>query len=396
MAGPGLATRIIATALTVAALGGSAAAQAQGGEDALMAQRLSTLPKSRPWPIAWFEPKETVEGAASPVMTARATPKLIAPEAIAKARDYAVSKNTQALLVWRDGKLVFAEYDPKTQPTDLLNSYYTHFTVLTLLYGAAIRDGYIHSIDDRASKYLPEWANDDRREITLRQLLTMTSGLEVYHDNIDPTNRNTRIFFGGDSTTPALEYPLAAKPGTVFAYSYAIPEICGVILERATHQREADYLSKTLWKPIGARSAKVWLDRPGGRPHFNSALFASAEDWLRVGELIVNDGRVNGRQVIPAAWIRTMTTPTALNPNYGMIWIGSPYVETRRLAANVAYTVHSSAPYTLADLVFLDGYGGQRIYVSRAKKLVIVRIGEVRRNDWDDAIIPNAIAEGLK
>ena len=392
---------LAATVLAMLAATAQAQAQAQtpapaaDASDPLMMQRLATLPKARPWPIAWFQPQEVVPGVASPPMTVKPS-STIAPQALETARAYARATNTQAFLVWRNGRLITADYDAKTQPTDALNAYYTHFTVLTLLYGAAIRDGYIHSIDDKAARYLPEWANDDRRDITLRQLLTMTSGLEVYHDNVKPENKNTRVFFGSDTTAPALEYPLVSPPGTVFAYSYVIPEICGIILERATKQREADYLSKTLWKPIGARPATVWLDRPGGRPHFNSGLFATAEDWLRVGQLILNEGRVGSRQVIPASWVKTMLTPTAVNPNYGMIWIGAPYIETRRLAKDVAYTVHSSAPYAIKDLVFLDGYGGQRIYISRAKKLVVVRIGEVRRNDWDDATIPNALAEGLK
>jgi CubicO group peptidase (beta-lactamase class C family) len=150
-----------------------------------------------------------------------------------------------------------------------------------------------------------------------------------------------------------------------------------------------------LWKPLGNADAAVWLDRPGGRPHYNSSLFASAQDWLNIGQLILNEGRANNRQVVPRSWIKTMTTPSAINPNYGMLWMGSPFVAERRYAKDVNYIVKASAPYAAADTMFLDGYGGQRVYIVPSKKLVIVRIGIAQRNDWDDAALPNIVMAGL-
>jgi CubicO group peptidase (beta-lactamase class C family) len=125
-------------------------------------------------------------------------------------------------------------------------------------------------------------------------------------------------------------------------------------------------------------------------------LFASAEDWLNVGRLILANGRMNGRQVVPASWIATMRTASPTNPNYGMIWKGSPFQTERRYAKDVNYVVKASQPYAAQDLMFLDGYGGQRVYIVPSKQLVIVRIGVAQRNDWDDAALPNMILRGLR
>jgi len=366
--------------------------------DPLHLQRKASVPKTRPWPIDWFQPQEIVKGGAARGAALAASPRTIDAAALRAAADYARSHETQALLVWRDGHLEFAEFAPGIKPSDRLNTYYMHFPVLTLLYGIAQKEGRIRSIDDPVGRYITEWANDARGKITLRQLLNMSAGLEMYFDDPDPTTKASRMFLSADTTSPALEYQRVEEPGRTFSYNYLIPELLGIALQRALGTtRYADYLSSRLWKPLGNADAAVWLDRPGGKPHFNSALFATAEDWLNVGKLILDEGKVGRRQVVPASWIATMKTPSATNPNYGMMWLGKPYVSERRYSPDprYRYKVSASAPYLADDLVYLDGYGGQRVYVVPSKKLVIVRIGLTRR-DWDDAALPNAILRGTK
>jgi hypothetical protein len=400
MQGTDIMRLIIATALFAAmpspALGQATwtrEAQIAGAADPIQAERYRSLPTQRPWPTRWFQPRETVRGAVRARRVPVASRRTISPEAIAAASAYAM-KDSQALLIWRDGRLEHAEYGLGAQPSDELNSYYMHFPVLSLLYGVAIKERKIGSIDDPVGKYLAEWRNDPRGRITLRDLLNMQAGLETYHDSPDPKSRAARLFMGADSTTPIFEFPAVEQPGRSFAYNYMVPEILGLALERAVGIRYADYLSSRLWRPLRNADASVWLDRPGGRPHFNSSLFATAEDWLNVGRLILDNGRVGPKQVVPASWIATMKTPSSTNPNYGMLWLGSPYQAVRSYAKDVGYKVNASAPFAAADLIYLDGYGGQRVYIVPSKKLVIVRIGTTRR-DWDDAALPNAVLAGI-
>lgn len=370
--------------------------QQERAVDPIQAQRYASLPKVRPWPIAWFQPQEIVRGSVTRGAAPAVTGHSIAPAALAKARDYAMSHESDALLVWRAGKLELAEWGRGAKPADQLNTYYMHFPVLSLLYGIAIADGKIGSVDDPVGKYIVEWRDRPEGKITLRNLLNMQSGLEVYHDSKDPTSKAARMFLGADSTTPALEYRSVEPQGQTFAYSYHVPEVLGIALERALgKERYADYLSRRLWQPLGNADAALWLDRPGGRPHFNSSLFATAQDWLNIGTMVLNNGKVGGRQVVPASWIKTMETPSSTNPNYGMLWLGKPYTAVRRYAKDVDYTVNASEAYAAPDLMFIDGYGGQRIYIVPSKQLVIVRIG-LTRKDWDDSALPNAVLAGIK
>lgn len=391
-------TLVMASLCTLGWLVPAQAQPAKVTPDPLHLQRKSNVPKARPWPIDWFQPQEIVKGSVVRKAPPSASPKSIDTAALKAASDYAMSRETQALLVWRNGHLELAEFAPNVKPSERLNTYYMHFPVLTLLYGIAAKEGRIRSIDDPVGRYITEWANDPRGDITLRQMLNMSAGLEMYFDDPDPTTKASRLFLGADSTTPALEYTLIEEPGRTFSYNYLIPELLGIALQRALGPtRYTDYLSSKLWKPLGNADAAVWLDRPGGRPHFNSALFATAEDWLNIGKLILNNGKVGGRQVVPASWISTMKTPSATNPNYGMLWMGKPYQAVRRFSTDprYKYTVNSSAPYLADDLIYLDGYGGQRVYMVPSQKLIIVRIGNTRR-DWDDAVIPNIVLRGLK
>ncbi|MGJ3230797.1 MAG: serine hydrolase domain-containing protein [Oceanicaulis sp.] len=377
---------------------GEAAAQPEpaGAEDALMAERLATLPRVRPWPIDWFEPKEMVKGAADPAPLPERDTPLLNEQAWAEATAWAEDNGTAALFVWKDGALDRAWRAADADPGALTNTYYLNYFALVLLVGKAIEDGHIQSVDQPVSTWLTEWDDQPRGAITVRDLLNMASGLELYLDNIDPADKATRVFFGSDTTSAALEYDVEDAPGTRFEYNYINPEILGIVLERASGRRYADYLSEAIWKPVGADEAYVWLDREGGRPHFNAALFARAEDWLRLGVMIAQEGAFGGDQVIPQSWIERMAEPSPANPGYGMVWLAEPYVAERRLADEVPYTVSASEPFAVSDLMIFDGYGGQRLYVSPQEDLVIVRIGQVVRGPaWDDSALPNLIARGL-
>jgi CubicO group peptidase (beta-lactamase class C family) len=261
-----------------------------------------------------------------------------------------------------------------------------HKSVLGLVYGAALRDGIIHSLDDKVGDYLQEWANDPRGSITLRQLLTMQSGLSL--GGIDAT------------AAVALSRTQDVPPGARFEYSNVNSELAGVALNRALKKAGrggyAAYLSSVLLKPLGAGDAHLWLDHEGGEPRFFAFLQMRARDWLRVGILIDRKGRFDGQQVLPAAWIKTLTTPSSLNPNYGILtWIGSPWSRYRSYGPRNPVKISHAEPYLAPDLVYFDGFGGERVYIVPSRDLVIVRIGEPSFS-FDDSVIPNALIAGLE
>jgi len=330
-------------------------------------------------------PLETVVGAPAAELEGPRDDPRFAP-AIA----YGAHTDSDAVLVWQRGRLLLAHDYPGHGPDAQTWSASMEKTLIALLVGVAIDRGYIKSVDQPASTWLPEWKDGPRAKITLRDLLTMSSGLE--HPTFG-SPKAAPLIMGPDMTPALLALEATQPPGQTFDYNTSDAEIMMIVLERASHQRFADLLSDALWKPLGLADAQLALDHPGGLPR--PTIFARARDWLVIGELIYGHGAYHGRRVVSARWIKAMTTPSPLNPNYGyFVWLGSPPGTERSYGPFVGFKAKHSAPYAASDIVYLDGYGGERVYVAPSRGLVIVRTGATR-DDWDDAIIPNAVIEGL-
>lgn len=302
---------------------------------------------------------------------------------------YAAKTDSDSLIVWQAGKLLlvrdFAPHDAASRTWSASMAK----TVAALALGIAIDEGAIRSVDHPVSDYLDEWKGDARKAITFRHLLEMASGL---HHPAGGSAEAMALLAGDDVMAAALRLPADEAPGRTFDYHTVNVTLLIEAIERATGEPFADYIANRLWQPLGAGDALGAGDRSG---QMTPAIFASARDWLRIGILMQQKGRWQGRQVVPARWIASMERPSALNPNYGWLtWLGSPPGNARSYGPKVDFRAIHSAPFTATDLVYLDGFGGQRVYISPSRRLVVVRTGAVRF-DWDDAIIPNAITGAL-
>lgn len=314
------------------------------------------------------------------------------PRGLAAAELYADKMRSIALLVFHRGALRYERYWPGFDASTRTNPNSMHKGVLALLVGAAIADGHIDSVDARASQWIESWRDTPHRDITVRELLQMSSGLEV---PVFGSWRSSSILFGSDLERGVLALGVEAPHGSVFQYNNASSQALVMLLERATGQPYADYLSERLWRRLGNADAGLWLDREGGMPRGFCCLFATARDWLRVGRLFLDEGRVGAEAVIPAGWIREMTTPSPRNRNFGMhVWLGSP-PGRQRTYNRYTITAYHSADFAADDIVYLDGFGGQRVYIVPSLELVIVRTG-VSSTDWNDAILANTVIRAVK
>ncbi|MCY3941174.1 MAG: serine hydrolase [Gammaproteobacteria bacterium] len=348
----------------------------------------------------WISPTATVEGDFREALSSVApTDRVLSPGAIAELVYYAEQVESFSLIVHHGEGIQFESYWREFGPDDVTETLSMAKSVLGLMFGFALEDGSIGSIDDPVTEYISEWEGTNKERLTIRHVLQMASGLEHFRFDYrllqNPYNKAIRLFIGPDMENAILRFDLTAAPGTEFNYNSANTQLLMLILERATGRAYADYVSENLWRPLGAKPATLWMDRDGGMPKAYAFFQARPRDWLRIGLAIKNDGVVDGRQVIPAEWLDAMFAPSPNNPKYGLqAWIGSPHVTERFYNRNTPFGVKQAEPFPADDVVFFDGGGGQRVYVVQSADLVIVRTG-MTSADWDDGVIPNIVLRDL-
>lgn len=361
-------------------------------------KRWMTLPDQTPRSLVqWVDIPEIVKGGSGADMPAAVTPS-IAPEALAAATAYAEKTKSLSLIVWQGGEIQLEKYWDGFTRDDRSETYSMAKSVVGLATGLAVDRGFIRSVNDAAANYITEWKNGPKETLTVRQLLTMSSGIDHYRFNYafqSPWATGLRTFFGPDVAGTVLNYGIDRVPGAEFNYNSANSQILLTLIERATGRRYADFVSENLWQPIDAKDATLWLDRPGGTPKAYSYFQARPIDWLKLGILFARRGAYGDKRIISADWMRQMTDPSPVNPNYGFqVWLASPKSGKRIYNRNTPAGATHSAPYLVNEVVFFDGGGGHRVYAIPSRDLVIVRTGSVNRPDWDDAILPNAILAG--
>lgn len=231
--------------------------------------------------------------------------------------DYLSRNRTTGLLILKDDTIIAERYQYDRRPEHRMASYSMAKTLVAMLVGIALSDGTIQSLDDRADKYVPELNGSPYGETPIRHLLTMSSGVrftENYGGNDDVATLGRLSVLGQSEGGAATVMPFRTRDrpaGERFSYSSAETQVLGLVLRAATRKPLADYLAERIWQPMGAEADASWIIDKGG---YEAAFFgvnATVRDYARLGMLLANDGGRDGRQIIPAGWVRTATTPPA-------------------------------------------------------------------------------------
>ncbi len=309
---------------------------------------------------------------------------------------YGAETGSDALIVWRGGGIELEHYYEGADENTLTSTQSMHKSVVAILVGAAIAEGHIASVDDPVSRYLPEWGDDDRAGITLRQALRQSSGIDFPTFAFGSLGPMMGLLVGQDMWSITLEQMAVEPPATNFEYNSINPLILGLVIENATGRPYAEYFSEALWKPLGAGDAWVQLDKEGGMARSYCCLDVTARGWLRLGLLHLHKGVANGRRILPEEWIAEIRRPAPTNPNYGFLtWLGNEHVEQRSYNSKASLRTYHSEPFAADDVAYFDGFGGQRVYIIPSADMVIVRTGSIA-GDWDDARLPNLMLAGLR
>ena len=349
----------------------------------LLAAALAAVLWSRflPSPHWWREhvpaASERVAGGDSPPAP-RVAPETeqLEPAALEAAARYAGAHRSLALIVSRHDHIVFERYWEGTgfdTPTDAQS-----FTGLlaALAAGAAFSHRLIGWPDESVGAFIGEWSHDPRGEITVRNLLQMSSGLAA----------SSATASSKDLTATLLHTPLARTPGVVRVEQASDPQLLALVIERASRQRYASYLSQALWRRIGAADASLTLDRAGGTARADCCMLAHQGDWIRIGELLLRDGNYRGDEVIRPGWVALMRKPAQSDPQYGaFVRVRWPSLPGRE-------------PPAAHDVFAVEGAGGNRLWLVPSLQLAILCTGAPggRDADWDDNRLPNLVIHAAR
>lgn len=290
------------------------------------------------------------------------------------ADDRLAGPGMRAIVVVKDGRIVGERYAPGFDAKTPLIGWSMTKTVTAALVGTVIKAGKLQLDQDHL---LTRWDGDGRSKITVAELLSMSSGLKFNEDYGDVSDVTRMLYLEPDMAKFAASKPLAAVPGTRFNYSTGTPVILSRIWQNALadEQTALAWPRKALFGPLGMGSAVLETDEAGTFVG-GAYLYATARDWARFGQFLLQDGVWEGKQILPRSYVEMMHQPAATNAAYGqgLLWMEGPGDD---------HEAGSDADYGVpADAYWLEGHDGQTVTVIPSANMVVVRMGLTPA--WDD------------
>ena len=274
-----------------------------------LALRAQAAPEKgkRVWPIPdWAVSTPEAEGMSSEKLEALKT--------------YFETHKSRAALVIRHGKIVAEWYWDGKDKDSTFQAYSVTKSLSSTAIGLLVKDGKV-KLEQSASDFIPEWKSDDRKEITVRHLISMDSGL---------ANQDGGIFMHNEQLKLSVALPAAHKPATVWNYNNGACNTLSQIITKAAGKEMGEFLEQRLYKPLGITHAK--MDRNSDQTLAYMGLNINARDLAKVGYLFLNKGQWKGKRILPECWILQATTASQeLNKAYGFLWWVRTYTENPKL-----------------------------------------------------------------
>lgn len=305
-----------------------------------------------------------------------AVPKLWAfdPEYNHRELPQSILKNLEetkasSLLIIRKGKILHEAYWNRHHSASLMNSFSMAKGILAVLVGAAIDEGKIESEDQLFSDFYPEYAEDEfGKHLTLKHLLQMQAALDWAEEYHHPFAPNSRQYFVEDLEKQVFDRKLKEMPGIKYEYQSAAPQLLGFALRKAVGTDLATYLSEKIWKPLGMEHSGKWSVDSKGMEKAFCCIHGTPRDFAKIGQLIMNDGEFDGKQIISKDYFQRMKEPSKPNDAFGYtIWVN-----------NDCSIQHH----------FLYGFLGQFVVMIPEKDLIIVKTGHDNNLPVDDKLRP--------
>lgn len=354
-----------------------------GYEDRLSVPSDTVIPALDPKPGVWPEDSAAVKATAN-----------VDQDRLMAVLEWAFSepdakhlRRTRAVVIVHKGQIIAERYAPDFDKSTPLIGWSMTKSVVNALVGILVGQKKLSLTD------LPDWngLDNDRRNITLNNLLQMSSGLDFNEDDSDPLADATQMLLREpDMATYAASKKLVAEPGTRWSYSSGTTNILSRIIRRTVG--DSEYFSfprRALFEPLGMDSAVIEPDASGTFVG-SSFMYATARDWAKLGQFYLQNGLWKGRRILPDGWVHYATTPARQAPNqeFGAhFWL--------KLPKEYASIGHSNR--LPEDAFHAVGHEAQFITVIPSRELVIVRLGLSRfASAWQHDKFLSKVLEAVK
>jgi CubicO group peptidase (beta-lactamase class C family) len=301
--------------------------------------------------------------------------------------NYLKQTQTTAFIVIKDDEILFEGYYNGYSRNSIQTSFSIAKSFISALVGIAIDEGYIDSIEDPITKYIPELSNRDERfhELTIRHLLTMSSGLQFIEGTLPWQDEAITYFTTNVEDTAINKTQLIGKPGKEYHYNNYNSLLIGLMIERATGQSVCNYFEEKIWKPLGMEATGSWnLDSSQSEvAKMESGINARAIDFAKLGRLYLKEGNWEGVQIISKSWVNESTrADTSTDPSWHYQYFWRVYTSDQKnyhFAINDGFTRKFNSVEPLKDVNYhfaATGKYGQFIYIIPEKDIIFIRFGK--------------------
>ncbi|NNF01623.1 MAG: serine hydrolase [Bacteroidia bacterium] len=290
-----------------------------------------------------------------------------------------LDRKSVAFLVVKDDSLLFEKYWESYGESSLSNSFSMAKSIISILIGIAIDEGKIKSLDQKAGDFIEHFNNEKSNELTIRNLLMMSSGLSWDESYGSMFSLTTKAYYGSDLKKMVEDMEVVGSPGNSYKYLSGNSLVLGMILENAVGKSVSEYASEKLWTPINAEHNAEWsLDHENGMEKAYCCFYSNARDFARLGQLYLNDGKWNGKQIVSEDYVKQSIVSAPIKDEHGK--------------PNHKYGLHwwlmSRSGY---DIFYARGILGQYIAVIPDLNIVMVRLGHIRGEKLSDGHISDFV-----
>jgi CubicO group peptidase (beta-lactamase class C family) len=273
-----------------------------------------------------------------------------------------------AFILIHNDSILYEQYWQGYSDKSLSNSFSMAKSIVSILVGAAIKDGKIKSVDQPVSDFLPEFKKGDKAKIKIKHLLWMSSGLNWDESYSNPLSVTTEAYYGSDLKKVIKRLKAVEAPGKEFSYKSGDTQVLSLVLKAATGKSLSELAEEKLWRPLGAERKAEWsLDQPSGIEKAYCCFYSNARDFARIGKLYLHKGIWSGDTIVPPAYVQASLKPSGL-----------PDASDKAKVDFYGYQWWLIPDYKGQDIFYARGILGQYVIVIPEKNIVIVRLGKER------------------